>query len=307
MTLQDTHIDWNALAARTRENFHVLSPVLPAQYREDFKAVYAFCRIADDLGDAVPPHIPSPSPESRAHALASLRAFRETLTRAVQRDIDSTDPLASLWHELNRLIDRGAIKPRHLHDLLDAFERDQHQLRYATWDDLLSYCRKSADPVGRMVLGLGGISDNEPEHAELIKHSDRVCTALQLINHIQDVRRDLLERDRVYIPSAETMLTASDLKAMIDNPDDHTQRVQYINAIRPLVTKTRALFDEAEPMHSLLKQSPAHDLAKAIWLFRNAGIALCSAIERTGCTTLYRRPVVSKSKRFVLLLRACVQ
>lgn len=307
MNVRTENIDWQRLAARTRENFHVLSPVLPAHYRSGFKAIYAVCRIADDLGDAPTAADEPPSSESRHCALVRLQQFRERFVQATLGKIDHSDPLASLWAQLLGLIEREQIRPAHIHDLIDAFERDQFQLRYTTWDDLLSYCRKSADPVGRMVLGLGGIKDTDQSYAELIAHSDRICTALQLINHVQDVRRDLLERDRVYVPQSETKLSAADLQDLIDHPDDPARRVRCIRAMRPLVEQTRQLFIESEPIFGLLKRSPASDLAKTIWLFRAGGIALCKRIEQTGCTTLYRRPVTRKLNRLVLLLRACVQ
>jgi squalene synthase HpnC len=303
---------WESLADTRTENFHVLSAVLPKRFHDDFRTVYAFCRIADDLADPPLPTRPSSSAATaaRANALANLQRFRDALTEALESPstLDSqTKGRPNLWFAITTLVEQQKIAPRHLHDLLDAFDRDQHQLRYSTWPDLLSYCRKSADPVGRMVLSLAGVRDSDPRHAELIAQSDTVCTALQLVNHIQDVRRDLVERDRIYLPSAETNLTASDLYHAIEHPLDHETRVRVIRAVRPLLLKTKAMFEHTSNIHTLVRESAASPLSKAIWLFHRAGLALCTRIERTGCTTLYRRPVLRKRARLALLLRAGIQ
>src|SRR6185503_424862 len=173
------------LAHSHYENFTVVSILLPKSLRQDFCNIYAFCRTADDLGDEV---------RDRTRASEYLARFRQQT-----RDCYAGKASTPVFRALKQTIAKHDIPIEPFLDLIDAFEQDQRVDRYDTFEQVLDYCRRSANPVGRLVLYLCGYSD--PERQRL---SDKICTALQLANFWQDVRRDIDERDRIYLPR-ETM------------------------------------------------------------------------------------------------------
>lgn len=280
----------------------MISPLLPRDLVDDFAAVYAFCRRADDLADDI-----VPTPEGRQEALGNLRGLRAVFHAQLdQPDSPAEHPDAPMLARLAETVRARGVRREHFDHLLDAFEQDQHKIRYATWDELLQYCRGSADPVGRIVLELGGIDTADEANAEIVRKSDLVCTALQLTNHWQDVRRDLIERDRVYLPSEETGLSDHDLRAMIENPKNPELRVRYIRALRPLVKRTSVFYDEARPLPKAMLATPARTLAPTIRLLASGGEQTLRRIERTGCTTIYRRPRLSVFDKAMLVVRAWI-
>jgi squalene synthase HpnC len=284
--------DARRLASSDRENFVVLSRLVPPSLRDDFAAVYAFCRHADDLADEN-----ALGPTGRADALARLALARVRLHAAA----DGLDA-PPLFANLSRTVRRHGIPLDHFDALLDAFEQDQRVTRYRSWDQLTDYCTRSADPIGRVVLILAGHrpSSEDPSNAGLEAMSDRVCTGLQLANFWQDVGADLTERDRVYMPSDETGLDAPTLRAWAVRPGDPDARAGFESALWPLVRRTRILFNEAEDLHREVHPS----VAAPIWLFHQAGIRLLSKIERSGCSTLWQRPRIGKADRLSMLIRA---
>lgn len=171
----------NALAAV--ENFPVALRLLPRRHRAHLAAVYAAARLIDDTGDA-----PSASVETR---LAALDDLQSDLARIWSGQSPARPALAPLAVTVR---DRAlAIQP--FLDLVEANRHDQHVTRYATYDDLVGYCTLSANPIGRIVLEIFGVDE-----AERRALSDDVCTALQVLEHCQDVREDKRQRDRVYLP-----------------------------------------------------------------------------------------------------------
>ncbi|MBL8755971.1 MAG: squalene synthase HpnC [Planctomycetes bacterium] len=168
------------LAARHYENFPVGSWLLPAQARRHLHRIYAFARTADDLADELRDPV-------------ALAAFRAEFLRHLQggaRDVP-------LFADLCATIAECRLEPGLFTDLLDAFAQDCVQKRYDL-PQLLDYCRRSADPVGRLVLRVHGV--REPG---LDRLSDTICTALQLLNHLQDLGSDLATRDRIYFPAED--------------------------------------------------------------------------------------------------------
>lgn len=298
-----TRSDLRKKAARAGENFSVLSPLLPRGIVDDFAAVYAFCRRADDIADDV-----APTPEARAQALLNLAAFRGALDSRLQHDLEPIDhPDGPMLDRLAETAGRRGLRPDHFHALLDAFERDQHQTRYETWLDLLSYCEGSANPVGRLVLELGGLDTTDPTLSDIVKMSDQVCTALQLTNHWQDVRRDLIERDRVYLPQAETGLSDADLHEMIAHPKDPDRRIRFIRSLRPLVERTESLYREGKGLPNAMASTEARPLAPTVWLLSAGGRSTLRLIERRGCTTLWHRPRLGPVGKASLVAAAAIQ
>jgi squalene synthase HpnC len=277
-------------AARAGENFSVLTGLVPPDLRDDFAAVYGFCRLADDLADEQ-----GVGPQAKARALAALRECRARLRRAAEGD-DTAD----LFGMLGATVRRRGLPLRPFEALLDAFELDQRIDRWPSWDALLRYCTGSANPVGRIVLMLLGYREDEPAHAERFRLSDLACTALQLTNFWQDVRRDLLQRDRVYMPAAETGVSAELLRDWVDRENDPAARLAFIRALRPLVDRTRELFESARILPDVLDRRAA----PVVWLFGAGGRATLELVEARGCTTLWARPALSAAARARLVARA---
>lgn len=292
------------LASGHYENFPVLSRLVPPELRPDFAAVYAYCRTTDDLGDET-----GAGEAARARSLELLGRWRIMLDQCVAyaRRAGSDAPTHPVMLALAGTIRRHDLPAEPFHHFIDAFEQDQRVTRYRTWDELLDYCTRSADPVGRIVLHLGGHRPGQGDWADLAAMSDATCTALQLTNFWQDVRRDLLDRDRVYLPSDETGLTAEDLRGHLDDSrlargDDPEFRIRYIKAVRGLVHRTRDLFEKGRPLPARLGPT----MGRVVWLFGAGGERVLDLIERRGCTTLWRRPRLSRTAKLLLIARASV-
>lgn len=184
------------LAKAADENFPVAPFFLPRAWRDDLMAVYGYARLVDDIGDgdlapggADARHL-GVDPEAADDRIALLDAFEADLHRV----FDSI-PRHPLMRALQPTVRRCRLTPEPFLGLIAANRQDQLVARYETYDDLLAYCELSANPVGRLVLGITGTAT-----PERIRRSDAVCTALQLVEHLQDVAEDL-GRDRIYLPA----------------------------------------------------------------------------------------------------------
>ncbi len=251
-----------------------MSVLLPGELRQDFCNVYAFCRIADDLGDEV---------GDQARALELLAGFKQQ-TRACYAGHAAT----AVFVALKTTIDKHDIPLDPLLNLIDAFEQDQRITRYDTFAQVVDYCRRSADPVGRLVLYMCGYRD--PERQRL---SDKTCTALQLANFWQDVRRDILERDRIYLPHEDLVrfgVTAEQIKSGRCDAN-------YVALLKFEVDRTAAMFEEGAALLPLL----APKYRRQIALFGRGGVAVLRAIRRQKYDTLTRRPRLSKWQKSRLI------
>lgn len=289
--------------ARTHyENFSVLTSLVPMELRDDFAAVYAFCRWADDLGDET-----GSTPEARERSERLLAWWRQELDACFAAEGLVRHPV---FVALRATRERHPfLGPKPFRDLIDAFVQDQRVTRYQSWEQVLDYCTRSANPVGRIVLTLGGHAppEHDPKSAELYAKSDATCTALQLINFWQDVRRDLVERDRVYLPEqgpyGPTGITAELLKDWMAREDDPRARVPYIRVVRGLVEATEELFATGRDLPTRINPK----IAPVVWLFGAGGEAILSAVRRNGCTTLWKRPKLSAPEKALLFARAWVR
>jgi squalene synthase HpnC/squalene synthase HpnD len=263
------------LATHHYENFHVVSWMLPRRLRRHFYNVYAYCRWADDLGDEV---------GDPARALELLDWWGSELNLCYEGR-----PSHPVFVALAPTIREFDIPAQPFRDLLTAFRQDQTVHRYGTWEDLLAYCRYSANPVGRLVLYLCGYRD-----AERQRLSDATCTALQLANFWQDVSRDL-DKGRIYLPMDVLRrhgLEERDIEARVfDN--------RYPAAMRELIARTRELFAEGRPLASSVDRRLSVDLE----LFSRGGVAVLDAIESMGYNTLAKRPAIGGPQRLLLLGR----
>ncbi|MCX4885277.1 MULTISPECIES: squalene synthase HpnC [unclassified Streptomyces] len=194
------------------ENFPVAPFFLPKAWRADLMAVYGFARLVDDIGDGdlapggADARLLGVSAEEAGNRLLLLDAFETDLNRV----FDSA-PRHPLLRRLQPTVRRHALTPEPFLGLIAANRQDQLVSRYETYDDLLAYCELSANPVGRLVLSVTGTST-----PERIRLSDAICTALQIVEHLQDVAEDL-GRDRIYLP-AEDMKQFHVLEADLATP-----------------------------------------------------------------------------------------
>ncbi len=264
-----------AARAATRahdENFPVAFLLASRDVRADMRAVYAFCRATDDLGDE--------GPGGPGERLAALDAWEDDLRRAVAGG-EAADPrLAALAEMIAR---RGLPLGPFLR-LIEANRMDQRRARWGTHEDLLDYCRHSATPVGEMVLGVLGYRD--PWRVGM---SDATCIGLQLVNFWQDIARDLRDRDRIYLP-------AEDMERFGVAEDD-LRRPPAGEAVRRLVAfeveRARAYLLDGAPLHRFVPRRVSLDLR----MFSAGGLALCDAIARQGYDTLARRPAPGRLGR----------
>lgn len=183
--LQQAFVQCQALARSHYENFPVASILLPRTLRQPIAAIYAFARSADDIADE---HDWDDS--TRLALLAEYRRHLDQLHRSAAPDLP-------VFVALREAVRRHDLPLALLRDLLDAFEQDVRKKRYANFAEVLDYCRRSANPVGRLLLHLAR-RDTEQN----VRMSDAICTALQLINFLQDITEDS-RRGRIYLPQDE--------------------------------------------------------------------------------------------------------
>jgi squalene synthase HpnC len=265
-----------AVASRHYENFTVATLLVPRRLRQHLANVYTFARWADDLADEA---------ASQTEATAALADWRQRLEACF-----AGRPDHPVFVALAETVTETGLSMQPFSDLLDAFEQDQATTRYATRAELLDYCRRSADPVGRIVLGLEGCRD-----PDLVRMSDAICTGLQLVNFWQDITRDRLA-GRIYLP-AEDMARHSVTEPMLATPPA-AQAVRAL--IRDEVSWARECFNAGADLPGLAPRS----LRPAIAMFLAGGRAVADAIERAGFDTLARRPTVSRGVKLWLAGKA---
>ena len=260
--------DAGAVMSKSRlENFRVASPVLPRALRADLYALYGFARLVDDIGD-----------EAQGDRLAMLDWLDSELDA-----LYAGRPQHELMQRLLPTVRAHAIPPDSFRRLIEANRRDQEVTRYQTFDELLDYCRLSADPVGHLVLYV--FDSATPERMAL---SDRVCSGLQIVEHLQDVAEDLA-RGRVYLP-------LEDMESYGCSVEDLTKRpapegVRQVVAFE--VLRARRLLDEGAPLARRLPWRAGLAVAG----FVAGGRAALSAIERRDHDVLGGAPRASQARR----------
>jgi squalene synthase HpnC len=275
-TLSEARAWCRKLAESHYENFHVATWFLPKALRPHFHAIYAYCRISDDLGDEV---------GDSSAALALLDMWGQELDACYEGR--ARHPV---FVALAETIRSCSIPKQPFADLLVAFRQDQKVTRYRTMRELLEYCRFSANPVGRLVLYACGYRDEER-----LRLSDATCSALQLANFWQDVGVDY-SKGRVYLPQEDMQrfgVTEETIAKGVATP-----------AFRALldyeVDFARRLFEEGLPLIGLVSR----DLAVDLDLFSRGGLEILRVVERRDYDVLSERPAISKRTKLVLALRA---
>ena len=276
----DTAAAMSQLDRKSRkENFPVATRLLAVSRRQHVIAFYRFARAADDIADN-----PALSSEEKLMRLAAMRAV-------LAGDVTSSSNETAAATGLNESLKETGVSAVHGEHLLQAFERDVRQPQTESWSDLLTYCRYSAAPVGRFLLELHGELDHTHRSAETQRASDAMCAALQIINHIQDCQRDLIELDRLYVPLAwlrsaklkpDTLrepAASPELRAVLDRMLVGTDLL--LHSARPLVglIRDRRLRIEAAVVY-LLARRMARRLRKADPL---QGRPRLSAAEKALC------------------------
>ena len=279
-TLPEAQAWCRALASSHYENFHVATWFLPKRIRPYFESIYAFSRVADDLGDEVA------DPVTATRLLGEWRAM---LYECYASPNDSRHPV---FVALAQTIAQTGVPRGLFDDLIRAFEQDQVHTHFASLAELEDYSRLSANPVGRLVLWVSGYKDDR--RAQL---SDKVCTALQLANFWQDVVEDY-DRKRRYLPA--------DVMARFGVTEDDLAQRNFTPAFRDTMAYLVAYTREMLKSGAKVADTVDRELAVTLRLFSQGGEAALAGIEAQGYDVLIKRPSVGKGAKAFLLLRALV-
>ena len=275
------HAESGPVSVDHYENFPVASWLCPPELRPPIVAIYRFARCADDIADE--------GEASAEERLADLASYRADLVA-----VGTGRPASPRWPEvfgpLARAIQRQRLPIPLLADLLDAFAQDAAQTRYADRAELLDYCRRSANPIGRLLLHLYGIDD-----ARAQARSDAVCSALQLANFWQDLGVDA-GRGRLYVPAADARRHGVEERALLERRDSPRVRALVLE----LAGWARELMQAGAPL--------VHDIGgRAGWELRfvvQGGLRVLEKIDRLGGSTLVTRPTIGRADAPLLAWRA---
>jgi squalene synthase HpnC len=259
------------LARSHYENFPVASRLLPAAMRPHVAAVYAFARLADDMADE--------GDRPDADRIADLDGWDACLNAASLGAVRRGEPHAEVFLALRQTIEEFRLPVQLLHDLISAFKQDVVVKRYESWADVMDYCRRSANPIGRLVLRIAGY-----DRPELDAASDAVCTALQLTNFWQDLDVDWT-RGRLYVPATIWRAVGakeSDLTARRLTPE-------WATAMTDVVGRTRQLFQAGAPVCDGVTGRLRWEL-RGTWL---GGVRILDKLAAAGFDVFSARPTLT--------------
>lgn len=278
-TLEAAYAHCTRLAREHYENFPVASLALPSAMRPHVAAIYAFARRADDFAD-------EPGPAT-AERITLLKDWHRRLHDSRE---EGRTPDDLIFTALHHTIETCRLPVALFDDLLSAFMQDVGTTRYRTWDDVMDYCRRSANPVGRLVLRVAGYDDPRLDTA-----SDAVCSALQLANFWQDFGRDW-KHGRLYVPTEER-----DRHGALDaDLDAGRMTPEWKRAIEAAVVRTHALFRAGRPVCNGVGGRLRWEL-RLTWL---GGTRILEKIEQNGFDVLTRRPKLGVADAAPLMVRA---
>ena len=291
--LEQAYAACQALAESHYENFPVASKLMPARLRPHVAAIYAFARTADDFADE-----PGREPEERLRLLDHWGRrldgehfpdppSRDALRGAGYDPPDKECPPDMIFRALDDTRARFDLPAELFHDLLSAFKQDVVTTRYASWNDVMDYCRRSANPVGRLVLRLSGYRD-----AELDRASDAVCTALQLANFWQDLAIDW-PRGRLYVPEEVWRAAGADPAAL----DRGRLTPEWTAAMRACGQYTRRLFADGRSVCDGVSGRLRYEL-RATWL---GGSRILDRLEEVDFDVFTARPSLGTSDAIVIV------
>jgi squalene synthase HpnC len=257
------------------ENFPVASLLLPAPLRAPVQAIYRFARTADDIADEG-----DAAPDARLAQLAALDAQLDRIAAGQPCD----------WPDLADAVAAHALPLQLLRDLLSAFAQDVRVKRYADYDALLDYCRRSANPVGRLLLRLF-----RREEPALLAQSDAICSGLQLVNFWQDVAVDWI-KDRVYLPQVELQ------RFGIDEAQIGAQRAdaQWSALLGAQLARARAMLLSGAPLARALGGRVGWELRLVV----QGGLRIAEKIDAARGDVFRHRPVLGKADWALMTARA---
>lgn len=278
-----TYQECERIARRHPENFPVASWLLPSELRPHVAAIYAFARTADDFADE--------AARDPAERLALLEDWRRRLHATEPTSVrrEAAEPEMPLFAALAETRRRFGLPLAPFEDLLSAFRQDVTKTRYESWDEVFDYCRRSANPVGRLVLRLFRYDD-----PLLDRYSDAVCTALQLTNFWQDFAVDW-RRGRLYLPAEEWRASG----ASLDQLADGRLAPAWKAALRRAAARARGLFAEGRPIADHVSGRLRLEL-RATWL---GGVRILDRLERCDFEVVGRRPTLRLPDVLVIALR----
>jgi squalene synthase HpnC len=247
-------------ARSSGENFPVVSVLAPRWARPHLRAIYGFARLVDNLGD-------------------EAEGDRDALLDELERELDGP-PRTEVMRRAHVSIAERSLPREPFARLIEANRIDQRKSRYESWEEVREYCTYSADPVGRLVLGVYGRGDD----AELVAMSDSVCTGLQLVNFLQDPPRDL-ELGRVYLPQESLRLFG------VEDADLAGPLTESVAAmLRHEAGRARGLLEAGLPLRGALGGRAGMSVA----LYARGGLAALDALERAGWDVFSSRPAPSR-------------
>jgi phytoene synthase len=261
------------------ENFPVASLLLPARLRRPVEIIYRFARSADDFADE--------GNDPPALRLARLDDYRAELARIERRE----PARAPLFQALEKIVQDHALPLQPFRDLLDAFSQDVTQKRYASFTEVLDYCRRSANPVGRLLLHLFKRTTDSD-----LRQSDAICSALQLINFWQDVDLDYAKDDRIYLPQDEMARHGVTERHLAEKTCDEAWR----SLMRLQVSRARALMLSGKDLGRTLPGRVGLEIRATA----QGGLAILGKIEAAGYDVFRKRPVLTAFDWPFLLLKA---
>ncbi|MFJ7566369.1 squalene synthase HpnC [Herminiimonas sp. NPDC097707] len=260
------------------ENFPVASILLPARLRPAVEIIYAFARSADDLADE--------GDASAEERLAALTAYEDGLDQIAATQTPDT----ALFRELAKVIADYQLPLQPFRDLLSAFKQDVGTTRYADFGLLLDYCRRSANPVGTLMLHLYGAAN-----AENLRDSDAICSALQLINFWQDVAIDM-RKARIYLPQEDMQKFQVDEEHIVGQRIDQAWR----NLMQFEISRARSILISGAPLALRLPGRIGWELRLVV----QGGLRILERIEAVDYDVFRHRPKLGKSDWVRLIWRA---
>ncbi|UOD49439.1 squalene synthase HpnC [Orrella daihaiensis] len=267
------------------ENFPVASLLLPSSLREDVVHIYRFARAADDIADE--------GDATASERKSELAKFRHALVLISEQPHTQTvgDPiLDDIFLPLAKTIQKHRLPLKPLTDLLSAFEQDTQVQHYRDEDHLMDYCKRSANPVGRLMLHL--FKQVDPES---LNQSDAICTALQRINFLQDVAIDI-RKQRIYLPADALSDAGVTVEHLMQGRCDHAWKT----LMRQQISICRDLMQKGAPLGRKLKGR----IALEIRLIIAGGLRILDKIEAVDCDVFNHRPTLNKFDWIRMLARA---
>ncbi len=265
------------LAKLHYENFPVISLLVPKDLRKHLAIIYWFARTADDFADE--------GNQTEEERFRNLSYFEIRLNELINENCSS-----DLEAALSNTIKAKNLSTKYFFNLLEAFKQDVTKKRYTNFNELLDYCCNSANPVGRLILELINVKDDQA-----IYYSDKICTALQITNLVQDTDIDY-KKGRIYYPLDE-MEKYGVTEKMFELRENN---LNFNHLVEFSIDRTQQMFNEGKNLLSYLKGRLKFEIAATI----NGGELILSKIKEQNYDVLNNRPVLNKSDYFKLFIKS---